>query len=38
MLTTYTTHIKMGYLRRNGVPSSDQTTVDGALESGMAIR
>jgi hypothetical protein len=27
MLTTYTTHIKMGYLRRNGVPTSDQTTV-----------
>src|SRR5262245_16711836 len=25
-LTTYTTHIKEGYLRRNGVPSSDQTT------------
>jgi hypothetical protein len=27
MLTTYTTHIKMGYLRRNGVPTSDETTV-----------
>jgi hypothetical protein len=27
MLTTYTTHIKIGYLRRNGVPSSDQATV-----------
>jgi len=27
MLTTYTTHIKSGYLRRNGVPSSDQATV-----------
>jgi hypothetical protein len=26
-LTTYTTHIKMGYLRRNGVPTSDRTTV-----------
>lgn len=26
-LTTYTTHIKMGYLRRNGVPTSDETTV-----------
>jgi len=25
-LTTYTTHVKEGYLRRNGVPSSDQTT------------
>ena len=27
MLTTYTTHIKEGYIRRNGAPSSDQTTV-----------
>jgi len=27
MLTTYTTHIKEGYLRRNGYPSSDQATV-----------
>jgi hypothetical protein len=27
MLSTYTTHIKMGYTRRNGVPSSDETTV-----------
>jgi len=27
MLTTYTTHIKLGYLRRNGVPTSDETTV-----------
>jgi hypothetical protein len=26
-LTTYTTHIKSGYIRRNGVPSSDQATV-----------
>jgi hypothetical protein len=26
-LTTYTTHIKAGYLRRNGVPSSDKATV-----------
>jgi len=26
-LTTYTTHIKSGYLRRNGVPTSDQATV-----------
>src|SRR5208282_1413519 len=26
VLTTYTTHIKEGYHRRNGVPSSDQTT------------
>ncbi len=25
-LTTYTTHVKAGYLRRNGVPSSDQVT------------
>lgn len=25
-LTTYTTHMKTGYLRRNGVPSSDQAT------------
>ncbi len=27
MLTAYTTHIKMGYIRRNGVPSSDRATV-----------
>jgi hypothetical protein len=27
VLTTYTTHIKMGYLRRNGVPTSDEATV-----------
>ena len=27
MLTTYTTHIKEGYLRRNGVPTSDRATV-----------
>ncbi len=27
VLSTYTTHIKMGYLRRNGVPTSDLTTV-----------
>ena len=27
VLSTYTTHIKMGYLRRNGVASSDLTTV-----------
>ncbi len=26
-LTAYTTHVKAGYLRRNGVPSSDQVTV-----------
>jgi hypothetical protein len=26
-LTTYTTHVKAGYIRRNGTPSSDQTTV-----------
>ena len=26
-LTTYTTHVKAGYIRRNGVPSSDQVTV-----------
>ncbi|MDP9055156.1 MAG: hypothetical protein M3N93_12790 [Acidobacteriota bacterium] len=26
-LSTYTTHIKMGYLRRNGVPTSDLATV-----------
>ena len=25
-LTTYTTHVKGGYLRRNGVPSSDQAS------------
>jgi hypothetical protein len=27
MLTAYTTHVKAGYLRRNGVPSSDEATV-----------
>ncbi len=27
VLTAHTTHIKMGYLRRNGVPTSDQTTM-----------
>ena len=27
MLTTYTTHIKAGYLRRNGAPTSDQATI-----------
>jgi hypothetical protein len=27
MLTVYTTHMRTGYLRRNGVPSSDQTTL-----------
>jgi hypothetical protein len=26
-LTTYSTHLKAGYLRRNGVPSSDQATL-----------
>ncbi len=26
-LTTYTTHVKAGYLRRNGVPSSDEATI-----------
>lgn len=26
-LTTYTTHIKAGYLRRNGAPTSDQATI-----------
>jgi hypothetical protein len=26
-LTTYTTHFKEGYLRRNGVPTSDQATL-----------
>jgi hypothetical protein len=26
ILTTYTTHMKEGYLRRNGVPQSDQAT------------
>ena len=26
-LTTYTTHFKEGYLRRNGVPTSDQATM-----------
>ena len=25
VLTAYTTHIKAGYIRRNGVPSSDQS-------------
>jgi hypothetical protein len=27
VLTTYTTHMKAGYLRRNGLPSSDQATI-----------
>lgn len=27
ILTTYTTHMKRGYLRRNGVPQSDQATM-----------
>jgi hypothetical protein len=27
VLTTYTTHLKTGYIRRNGVPSSDLATV-----------
>jgi hypothetical protein len=27
VLTTYTTHIKQGYVRRNGTPSSDQAVV-----------
>jgi hypothetical protein len=27
VLTTYTTHVKAGTFRRNGVPSSDQTTM-----------
>jgi hypothetical protein len=27
VLTTYTTHMKAGYLRRNGAPSSDQATM-----------
>ena len=27
VLTTYTTHIKEGYLRRNGTPTSDRATV-----------
>ena len=27
VLTTYTTHVKAGYLRRNGVPSSDQAVI-----------
>jgi hypothetical protein len=26
-LVTFTDHIKMGYLRRNGIPTSDETTV-----------
>jgi hypothetical protein len=26
ILTTYTTHVKQGYIRRNGTPSSDQVT------------
>jgi hypothetical protein len=26
-LTTYTTHVKMGYIRRNGTPSSNEATV-----------
>ena len=28
VLTAHTTHIKNGYIRRNGAPSSDRTTVD----------
>ena len=27
MLTVYTTHMKAGYLRRNGAPGSDETTI-----------
>jgi len=27
VLTAYTTHIKTGYMRRNGAPSSDQATI-----------
>jgi hypothetical protein len=27
VLTTYTTHMKAGYIRRNGAPSSDQATM-----------
>ena len=27
VLTTYTTHVKQGYIRRNGTPSSDEATV-----------
>ena len=27
VLTAYTTHIKTGYIRRNGAPSSDQATI-----------
>jgi len=27
VLTTYTTHMKAGYIRRNGAPGSDQTTL-----------
>ena len=27
ILTTYTTHVKQGYIRRNGTPSSDEATV-----------
>jgi hypothetical protein len=27
VLTTYTTHVKAGYVRRNGVPNSDQATM-----------
>jgi hypothetical protein len=27
ILTTYTTHVKQGYTRRNGTPSSDEATV-----------
>ena len=27
VLTTYTTHIKAGYLRRNGAPTSDEATM-----------
>ncbi len=28
VLTAHTTHIKAGYIRRNGAPASDRTTVD----------
>ena len=27
VLTAYTTHMKTGYIRRNGAPSSDQATI-----------
>jgi hypothetical protein len=30
-LTTYTTHIKAGYIRRNGTPSSNEATVTGHI-------